>query len=102
MVVVGLADDTPSRRSLQSALAKSGGMNFVQAASANAVALDKISAFGQVQPQKMNAVLQQVLLFWVASRAHLSAILRVVKVGVMANASTDLAVQTRSVARSGV
>ena len=102
MVVVGLADDTPSRRSLQSALAKSGGMNFVQAASANAVALDKISAFGQVQPQKMNAVLQQVLLFWVASRAHLSAVLRVVEVGVMANASADLAVQTRSVARSGV
>ena len=101
-MVVSFANDASSCGSLQSALAKSGGMDLVQAASANAVALDKISSFGQVQPQKVNAVLQQMLLFRVASRAHLSAILRVVEVGVMANASADLAVQTRSVARSGV
>ena len=101
-MVVSFANDASSCGSLQSALAKSGGVNFVQAASANAVALDKISSLGQVQPQKVDAVLQQVLLLRVAPRAHLSSVLRVVEVGVMADASADLAVQTRSVARSGV
>ena len=102
VMVVRLANNASSRGSLQSALAESGGMDLVQAASANAVALNKVPSFGQAQSEKVDTVFQKMPLCRVEARAHLSSELRVVEISVVSDASANFATQPRRVAGSSV